>query len=116
MTTVMLPSEGAKNSVEPRSATASSTSDQILKPQPVVRIHSRQIEENLLKKLEETTEEAVSDEQRQEMVRQLLHQVHLHDALQSHNKHLRERIVKETDSLARSCQEMHLLPQIQAVH
>ena len=91
-------------------------SDQILKPRPVIRSHPHTTtttsgqEEKYLHTLEGSKDEAASEERRQELVQELAHHVHLYDALQGHNRHLRERITKEGELLAKTCEEIHQLP------
>ncbi|OQV26044.1 putative RalA-binding protein 1-A [Hypsibius exemplaris] len=127
MTTVTLQTEDVslRDGVRP-----AAMSEQILKPQPVTvttaRLHQTQIpsasdvatvEEKYLGLLNEKKDEilstaapAVTEEQHGEMVRELVHQIHLYDALQGHNKHLRDKIRNESDALARTCEEINNLP------
>ncbi|GAU92275.1 hypothetical protein RvY_04375 [Ramazzottius varieornatus] len=86
-----------------------STSHPAVKPKPAVRtavVNKLTDKEPTSKPQDPVAETHVKDEvidevRRKDMIHELIHQISLYEALQNHNKFLRDKIVKESEALAR---------------
>ena len=110
MTTVNIGQEKAEKA-------SKNTSHPSLKPKPAIRtaVINKPAEKDAPIKVDDQVpetnakDEVIDEVRRKEMINELIQKISLSEALQSHNKSLREKITKESEALARIQEEIQQL-------